>query len=90
MGDKENLWLKTVFGGFSMKRMKQSFVTPIITKIAEKLKIQIHIEPEFGYVGQITLPNGSKRYFKFVIQKIWMFRLALYKFYLLGLFISVA
>jgi len=43
--------------------MKSSFVTPIIKKIAQEEGIKIIIEPQYGYVGQIILPDGRKRYF---------------------------
>jgi len=44
--------------------MKPSFVSPIIEAIAQKLGIEIHIEPRYGYAGQLVLPNGKTRYFQ--------------------------
>lgn len=44
--------------------MKPSFVSPIIEKIAQKLGIEIHLEPRYGYAGQLVLPSGHTRYFR--------------------------
>ena len=44
--------------------MKRSFVVPLFEKIAHEMGITIHVEEEYGYVGQITLPDGRKRYFR--------------------------
>lgn len=45
-------------------QMKQSFVSPLLEKIARQMGIVIHIEPHYRYVGQITRPDGRKRYFR--------------------------
>lgn len=44
--------------------MKPSFVSPLLEKIACQMGIVIHIEPRYQYVGQITRPDGAKRYFR--------------------------
>lgn len=44
--------------------MKPSFVSPIIEKIAQKLGIEVHLEPRYGYAGQLVLKSGQTRYFR--------------------------
>lgn len=44
--------------------MKTSRVTSILAKVARRMGVQIHIEPRYGFAGQICLPNGQKRYFR--------------------------
>lgn len=44
--------------------MKQSFITPILQEIAQEMGIDILIEPRYGHVGCIRLPDGKKRYFR--------------------------
>lgn len=44
-------------------KMKPCFVSPIFEKIARRMDITIHIEPNYRYVGQIVRPDGKKRYF---------------------------
>ncbi len=44
--------------------MKQCFVSPILAKVCNEMGIVINIEPRYGYVGQIVLPDGRKRYFR--------------------------
>jgi len=46
------------------KKMKVNFISPLMEKIAHQLGVEIHIEPKYKYVGQIVLPNGTKRYFR--------------------------
>ncbi|PIP29765.1 cyanophycin synthetase [Candidatus Jorgensenbacteria bacterium CG10_big_fil_rev_8_21_14_0_10_54_38] len=43
--------------------MKQSFVSPILRRLAKKAGVKVNIEPRYRYAGQIVLPNGTKRYF---------------------------
>ena len=47
-----------------MHAMKKSFVTPILKTIAKRIGVKMHIEPEYGYVAQIELSDGRKRYFR--------------------------
>lgn len=44
--------------------MKTCFVSPILAKICADMGIIINIEPRYGYVGQIVLADGRKRYFR--------------------------
>jgi len=44
--------------------MKPSYVSPIMEKVARRLGVTIHIEPKYGYVGQVLLPDGRTRYFR--------------------------
>ncbi len=46
-----------------MKR-KRTLVTATIERLAKKMGIAVHIEPTWGYVGQIVLPDGRTRYFR--------------------------
>lgn len=43
---------------------KRTLVTAILEKTARELGIEIHIEPRWGYVGQIVLGDGRTRYFR--------------------------
>jgi D-alanine-D-alanine ligase-like ATP-grasp enzyme len=43
--------------------MKQAFATPILAKLAREMGLAIDIEPNYRYAGQVTLPNGTKKYF---------------------------
>ncbi|GAB7203308.1 hypothetical protein [Dickeya oryzae] len=40
--------------------MSDSFVSALLSEIAPTLGIQIELEPEFGFVGEITFPDGKK------------------------------
>ena len=44
--------------------MKKAFVTPILKKIAKRIGVKMHVESEYGYVAQIELRDGRKRYFR--------------------------
>jgi D-alanine-D-alanine ligase-like ATP-grasp enzyme len=44
--------------------MKQSFVSPILKKLARRAGLKVVVEPTYGYVGQVVLPSGAKRYFR--------------------------
>ncbi|GAB7198312.1 hypothetical protein [Dickeya oryzae] len=44
--------------------MSDSFVSALLSEIAPTLGIQIELEPEFGFVGEITFPDGKKHLFK--------------------------
>lgn len=44
--------------------MKKSSISPIMLQIAKRLGADLHIEPEYGYVGQLTLKDGRRRYFR--------------------------
>lgn len=44
--------------------MKQSFVSPILKKLAKRAGVKVNIEPRYGYAGQIVFKNGKKRYFR--------------------------
>lgn len=43
---------------------KGTLVTTVLEKVAKQLGVEMHIEPRWGYVGQICLPDGRKRYFR--------------------------
>lgn len=45
-------------------KQKRTLVTSILERLAKKMGIEVHIEPEWGYVGQIVLPDGRTRYFR--------------------------
>lgn len=47
-----------------MQRKRRTLVTATLERVATQMGVTIHIEPEWGYVGQITLPDGRKRYFR--------------------------
>lgn len=40
------------------------FISRLLLKIAPKIGATIHLEPQYGYVGQIVYKNGKKRYFR--------------------------
>lgn len=42
----------------------RTLITGILEKVARTMGVEIHIEPRWGYVGQIVLPNGRTRYFR--------------------------
>ncbi|MCC7357812.1 cyanophycin synthetase [Candidatus Uhrbacteria bacterium] len=44
--------------------MKPSFITPILRELAQEMGVDMLIEPTYGYVGCIRLPNGKKRFFR--------------------------
>lgn len=44
--------------------MKTSRVTPILARVARRMGVEIHIEPKYGFAGQIRLSDGRKRYFR--------------------------
>lgn len=46
-----------------MKR-NRTLVTSILEQVAKKMGVEIHIEPQWGYVGQIVLPDGRTRFFR--------------------------
>lgn len=51
-----------------MKRLKlpstMPFITKIIVKLAPRIGAKVLVEPEFGYVGQITFKNGTRTFFR--------------------------
>ncbi len=47
-----------------MKRNNGTLVTRVLEKVAKQLGAEIHIEPTWGYVGQLRLPDGRTRYFR--------------------------
>ncbi|OGE81610.1 MAG: hypothetical protein A3E98_04220 [Candidatus Doudnabacteria bacterium RIFCSPHIGHO2_12_FULL_48_11] len=44
--------------------MKQAFATPILARLARRAGVKVNIEPQFGYAGQVVLPDGRKKYFR--------------------------
>ncbi|MBI3952824.1 MAG: cyanophycin synthetase [Candidatus Doudnabacteria bacterium] len=44
--------------------MKRAFATPILARLASLAGVKVKVEPHYGYAGQITLPDGRKRYFR--------------------------
>ncbi|OGL78196.1 hypothetical protein A3E39_02990 [Candidatus Uhrbacteria bacterium RIFCSPHIGHO2_12_FULL_60_25] len=45
-------------------KKQRTLVTATIERLAKKMGIEVHVEPMWGYVGQIVLPDGRKRYFR--------------------------
>jgi len=43
---------------------RQPFVTDIITRVAPRIGARVMIEPEYGFVGQITFRNGKRVLFR--------------------------
>lgn len=50
--------------GRSVRRDHRTLVAAILERVARKLGIEMLVEPEWGYVGQIRLPDGRTRYFR--------------------------
>ena len=44
--------------------MKPSFITPLLAELAQEMGVDLHIEERYGYVGQVNLPNGERRYLR--------------------------
>jgi D-alanine-D-alanine ligase-like ATP-grasp enzyme len=44
--------------------MRYPFASRIIEKIAPALGIKVELEPEFGFAGELILPNGRRHLFK--------------------------
>jgi len=44
--------------------MKEPLVSRVLAKVAKRAGVKIHLEPEWGVVGQIVLPGGKKMYFR--------------------------
>ena len=44
--------------------MKPSFIIPILTELAQELCIRFEVEPRYGYVARIVMPDGSCRYMR--------------------------
>jgi len=44
--------------------MKLPFVTSLIVKLAPEIGARVHVEPEFGFVGQIIFRNGRQSFFR--------------------------
>jgi D-alanine-D-alanine ligase-like ATP-grasp enzyme len=44
--------------------MKLCFISPILAELASEMDIELHVDPRYGYVGQLRLPNGTTRYFR--------------------------
>lgn len=40
------------------------FISRLLQKIAPTIGATVHLEPKYGYVGQIIYPNGHNRYFR--------------------------
>ncbi|MCX6717026.1 MAG: cyanophycin synthetase [Candidatus Taylorbacteria bacterium] len=45
-------------------KKKESLVGRLFEKIAPKIGATVHVEPEWGVVGQITYKSGRRRYFR--------------------------
>lgn len=43
---------------------RRTLVTEILERVGRKMGVEVHIEPKWGYVGQVTLPDGRRRYFR--------------------------
>lgn len=44
--------------------MKPSFVIPILVKAATELGIRLEVEPRYGYVARLVLPDGGTRFMR--------------------------
>ncbi len=44
--------------------MKSPLVSRILKKLARRAGVRVNLEPNWGFVGQVVLPNGRKRYFR--------------------------
>ncbi len=44
--------------------MRTPFVSRIVLKVAPKAGATVRLEPQYGFVGQITFRDGRKRYFR--------------------------
>ena len=47
-----------------MKKQKLPFVSVLFKKLAKRAGVSVHLEPKYGYVGQIVTRSGKKRYFR--------------------------
>ncbi len=45
-------------------KIKTSFVSEIITRVAPRIGAMVLLEPEYGFVGQVTFKNGKKILFR--------------------------
>lgn len=45
-------------------KQRRTLVTALIERLAKTMGITVRIEPRWGHVGQIVLPDGRKRYFR--------------------------
>jgi len=48
----------------SASTIKKSFVSEIICRVAPKIHAKVLLEPEYGFVGQITFKNGKRVLFR--------------------------
>lgn len=48
-----------------MKKKEGLILGALLKKLARKVGATVLIEPEWGVVGQITFPNGKRRYFRY-------------------------
>ncbi len=44
--------------------MKEPFISKALLRLAKKAGVKVNLEPEWGFAGQIELPNGRKAYFR--------------------------
>lgn len=44
--------------------MRKSLVSKIFTSLAREVGVRVNLDPDYGFAGQIVLPNGRKRYFR--------------------------
>ncbi len=44
--------------------MKSPLVSRILKKLAKRAGVKVNLEPNWGFVGQVVLPDGRKRYFR--------------------------
>ena len=44
--------------------MKYPFASEIIARVSHKLGVQVILEPEFHFVGEIIFPNGKRHLFR--------------------------
>jgi D-alanine-D-alanine ligase-like ATP-grasp enzyme len=44
--------------------MKKAFVSSLLAQLAAEAGLQVNLDPDYQFAGQIVLPNGEKRYFR--------------------------
>ena len=47
-----------------VKKSSTPFLGQLLKKIAPRIGARVLVEPQWGYVGQITFKNGRRRYFR--------------------------
>ncbi len=48
----------------SRKKRNLPFVSKMFSQLASQAGVEVHLEPQYGHVGQIICPNGKIHYFR--------------------------